>query len=816
MKLGELYYKIYDRIRRIVYIFRYNPFTEQGRRSIALELERQGIRRAQNIEIGDSLNLQSQQNSSSYTVDRSSTAQQAATTTPFAPTQLNHRNTAATVSPYQEYRCVSNNPLVCYKLQQTLEKALKAQFCSQCGFPVPLLEKQQIRGNQGTYQIKRILGKRGLGRLYTAIQENDARPIEIKEYLLPNRSFSDPEVVRQRQEAFTRLANIRSPDGKISDFRLLFPTEGIVDRQKKRCYLIFRGNLASLPTLSNYLAERGAMRDEQAIALLEQNLQSLEYLHGAKFKYSTGQLQTGLIHGNISLDSILIDLKETGFFAYLCDFSSIEELFEPAKFQTTSKTIAKDLQDLGAVGFYALTGQTPEPSSDRKLYPQEYDWPSVDRNLKHFILRLLAIDTPFENASTARVALRNLSVKHKAPTNDFTEESDELPKESKKKLRTPLILLVCLAIFLGLGSLLYSLFRSPNPSSEVPNDFIEVKKIKDTKDIKDLDQGDFKFTTVESGVSNYAFLTKLLRAGQSNLVEEIKERSDLEEIKFEHDPSEDKKEAIDKIQNPENTQFAIVSSFDEIEGGQGDLDFNTIAYDSLLVIVPYTSQKRPDSLATPLNGKITIEQLRKLYTGKIETWDELGENLPSREVKLFIPDNDEAIRLFEEKIFDNYNDIDRFQNLLDEGKITKLTTFEMVRRLKQDFESSSKIGGIGIGFLSQSFQQCGVYPLAIAKDGQSIQTIIESKTDKPITPTTADLCAKGGYQVDRQVFHDNKYPLTFSISVLYQGNNIKEPKYQIAPKFAEMLNTEEGQCLLKEVFLVSAKSVTNCSQYKNN
>lgn len=814
MKLGELYYKIYDRIRRIVYIFRYNPFTEQGRRSIALELERQGIRRAQNIEIGDSLNLQSQQNSS-YTVDRSSTAQQPATT-PFTPTQLNHRNTAATVSPYQEYRCISNNPLVCYKLQQTLEKALKAQFCSQCGFPVPLLEKQQIRGNRGTYQIKRILGKRGLGRLYTAIQENDDRPVEIKEYLLPNLSFSDPEVVRQRQEAFLRLANIRSADGKISDFRLLFPTEGIVDRQKKRCYLIFRGNLASLPTLSNYLAERGAMRDEQAIALLEQNLQSLEYLHGAKFKYSTGQLQTGSIHGNISLNSILIDLKETGFFAYLCDFSSIEELFEPAKLQTTSKTIAKDLQDLGAVGFYALTGQTPEPSRDRKLYPQEYDWPSVDRNLKHFILRLLAIDTPFENASTARVALRNLSVKHKAPTNDLTEESDELPKESKKKLRTPLILLVCLAIFLGLGSLLYSLFRGSNPSPEVSNEnFIEVKNIKDTKDIKDLDQGDFTFTTVESGVSNYAFLRKLLQAGQSNLVEEIESR-DLKEIKFQHDPSANKKEAIEKIQNPEDTQFAIVSSFDEIDEAQGKLNFNKIAYDSLVVIVPYTSQKRPDSLATPLNGKITIEQLRKLYTGEITNWEYLQG--PNREVKLFIPDNDEAIRLFEEKILKKNNAIDDFQRLLQEGKITKLTTFEMVRQLKQNFESDSKIGGIGLGFLSQSFGQCGVYPLAIEKDDRTIQTIIENKTDKPITPKTADLCAKGGYRVDLQVFHEKKYPLTFDISILYQGKDGKKPKYQIGPKFAEMLSTEEGQCLLKEVFLVPAKVVTkaDCSQYKDN
>ena len=798
MKLGDIYYRIQDGIRQFFHLFRYNPLTEEGRRLLFQELQREGIRRAENLEIPDSLNPQSQNTSTA-------TQTSSAVVNPVAPTLHPDISTPTVSSTYQEYRCLSNDPLFCYQLQQTWQVAPKAKFCSQCGFPLPLLEKQQIEGNRGLYQIRNLLGKRGIGRLYTGIQENNSQPVEIKEYLLPNRSFSDTEVVRQRQEAFMRVANIKAADGKTSDFRLLFPTEGIADREQKRCYLVFKGNLATLPTLNAYLAERGAMSAEQVVNLLDRSLQSLEYLHGAKFQYTSGQIQTGLNHGNISLDSLLVAVKEQHFFVYLSDFGFWEELFEPSRSQISSKTTADDLKGLGAVGFYALTGRKTDSQSGQLLDPQYSEhWPAVDRDLKNFILKLLGLNSSFESAKTAREALRDLSVNSKDERNSFTTEEQQEPQQNKKPWKKPVIAISLLAIVFGIGWLVLSLTRKQETAIESDKSLVPY-----ITDISEVPEGSFNFTTVRSGASNYVFLTKLLQARTTNLIEEIENR--LPQLSLNHIPSDNKKEAIAKI-DPDRVQFAVISSFNGIEGK--NLDGLTIAHDSILVFVPYTSKQRPGGLAAPLEGKITIEQLRSLYTGKIKNWTELGG--PDREVKLFVPERPEAIRIFKKLVFKNPNDLATFNNLLERGEIQKLKTFEIIRTIYQDFENKKRIGGIGFGFGSQVFEQCSIYPLALAQSGnRPVQTLIQLDTGEPITPKT-NLCVKGSYRFDERVFQNQEYPLAFPISVIYSDDNKKEPQYLIGKKFAQILTTEEGQCLLKEIFLVPLKPLNNCSKYKNN
>ncbi|MDJ0727821.1 MAG: hypothetical protein QNJ38_22190 [Prochloraceae cyanobacterium] len=804
MKLGDIYYRIADGIRQFFHLFRYNPLTEEGRRLLAQELQREGIRRAENIEVPNSFNPQSQNNTSTAVRSPSEFAASG-----FAPTVVGEISRETIPSTYEDYRCISNDPLICHQLQETLQAAPKAKFCSKCGFPLPLVAKQEIRGNRGIYQIRNLLGKRGMGRLYNAIRQHDSQAVEIKEYLLANRSFSDPEAVRYRQEVFLRVSNIRAADGKTSDFRLLFPTEGIADREQKRCYLIFQqSNLATLPTLNTYLKEQGAMSDEEVLSLFDRSLQSLEYLHNTKFQYSSGQIQTGLIHGNINLDSILVAIKEQQFFVYLSDFCFWEELFDPNKSQISNKTIAEDLKSLGKVGFYALSGGKTEPRSGQLVDPENSEqWPDCDRDLKNFILKLLEINSPFENTKIARLALRDLRLKNTNEKNLIATECEEEVRKPKF-WKKPLIAVSILAIVFGIGWLIFSANRKEK--QQVSTSKPDKSLVPYIKDIPEVPEGKFTFTTVKSGVSNYVFLTKLLQARTTNVIEEIENRQP--NLSLNHVVSTSKKEAIAKI-DPDRTQFALISSLDGIE--RDNLDGLTIAHDGIVVFVPYTSKQRPGGLAAPLEGRITIEQLRSLYTGKIKNWQEIGG--PDREVKLFVPNLPEAIRIFRKLVFDNPNDLAVFDSLLEKGEIEKLRTIEIIRTIYQDFEKTETIGGIGFGFISQVFDQCSIYPLALAEDGNlPIQTLIESNTGQPISPKT-NLCIKGGYyRVDERVFQNQEYPLAFPVSVIYLDDNKKEAKYQIGRKFAQMLTTEEGQCLLKEVFLVPLKPLNNCNKYKNN
>ncbi|NJR40381.1 MAG: hypothetical protein HC781_18095 [Leptolyngbyaceae cyanobacterium CSU_1_4] len=100
-------------------------------------------------------------------------------------------------SPYPQYRCTLGDPLNCREPLATMERATKD--CRICSFPATLAEKAEIWGRRGTYRVVRCLGRRGVGRLYEAIQLGTEQPMVIKEFLLPRRYFNTEEM-RQRQE----------------------------------------------------------------------------------------------------------------------------------------------------------------------------------------------------------------------------------------------------------------------------------------------------------------------------------------------------------------------------------------------------------------------------------------------------------------------------------------------------------------------------------------------------------------------------------------------------------------------------------------
>lgn len=90
------------------------------------------------------------------------------------------------------------------------------------------------------------------------------------------------------------------------------------------------------------------MSTAQVKLVLDQVLQTLEFLHQQKFALPMGQVQTGLVHGNLNLNSlVVIKGKEPEFgtrdFIYLCDLSLWEQLFEPFQTEAMNGSVAKDL-----------------------------------------------------------------------------------------------------------------------------------------------------------------------------------------------------------------------------------------------------------------------------------------------------------------------------------------------------------------------------------------------------------------------------------------------------------------------------------------
>lgn len=247
---------------------------------------------------------------------------------------------------YQEYRCYSNAPLNCDRPLQTVidtpeVKHLSVKYCTGCGFPAIIAQNVEIKGSRGIYKVNNFLSARGLGRMYWATRINDNQSVLIKEYLLPNKSYNDEEI-RERKETFKRVAGVSLADGRNQSFRLINPIEAIADERGERCYLIIQEVEVS-QTLREYLQNNGAMQAPQIREFLNQALQTLQFLHTQKLRLPNNQIQQGMAHGNISLDSTLIKLEKNQkqqsnqqFYIYFCDLAVWECLFEHPTVQTSN------------------------------------------------------------------------------------------------------------------------------------------------------------------------------------------------------------------------------------------------------------------------------------------------------------------------------------------------------------------------------------------------------------------------------------------------------------------------------------------------
>lgn len=722
-------------------------------------------------------------------------------------------------SLYPRYVCQQGEPLSCTLCQPTTPELTRIKHCLLCGFPTLLPPKAVMQGLRGRYQIESWLGQRGNGRMYRALQLGTNQPVVIKEYVLPSLYF-DAAMMRQQQAAFKNLAGLSLADGRVQDSRLVVPIDAIADDLENRCYLVMN-EAGAYPPLSQYLRQ-GAFTNTEVRWLLNQVLQTLEFLHGQKYRLPSGLMQTGIAHGNLNLHSLLIgsptapDLSlqtatlqsedlpvaspsgdpdrdrsvdalltshrssiptfDVAYFIYLCDLALWEQLFVPMQAQAVPRSINQDLVDLGYVAFYLLAGKVYTPNGDR-LDPRDAShWQTTDLFLKHFILRLMQLETPFESAEVARRELTQ------SPPLRLTALPITTAESPDPKARTPRWIWGLLSV-LGLGLLawlIWLVFFNPRLKPAIAHQVTRLQ------DVGGIPPGTFRYTATQDGIWHYVLQQpNLIQKGQT-LEQQLQLAQPKLQLNFQ--PTESPEAAIAQVRSGA-AAFAVVPLITALPD---DLEAITIAHDGLAIIVSYNYSNRDKGLPTELKGTISLEQLQQLYQARVTNWKELGVTvLP---VNLYQPQNRETVLAFQQRVFPN-------QPLMPSDRpqlIRTLPEFELFRTLIRDFEAD-QIGSIGFSSLSKVVGQCSVYPLALKMPGGTPIQAVVLNNNQAIAPST-DLCdRKGSYRPSVELIRSGQYPLAYPIAIVFPRRNDRPP---IGEKFAEMLKTQEGQTLLRQTGLV--------------
>jgi hypothetical protein len=693
------------------------------------------------------------------------------------------------------------------------------------------IEGQAIDGRRGRYQVGQPWNqdKQDQVRQYAGFWLANDTPVLIQEYLLTD--FNQREV-RQVKEQLEYLDSVVLRSGGVQDFRLIVPWDTFVDLNQKRGYLITKELPDSL-TLRQYLFQKRTMPAKQVRRVLSQVLQTLWFLHNHTIRFADGSTQKGLAHGNMTLDSLLLvtdhqlmGITEPQFHIYASDLTLWKVPFQRpdksaqlavhAPIQAnaiTQSAIDRDLLSLGVVGFYLLVGATndryPDPGSDPNTHPR---WAAVgDEPLKQLIRQLLHFDRSlsFDSAEQARKTLLDLPPESLVlmPVGTPTTSPDQ-PKV--KPLMAVLLVILLTGILISICWWLFQRLRSVIPAILPAEPLTSLKS-----DVADADfpTGQVKYAAV--GTNWCDALGNGRVAFGKTLQDELSDR----DPRFRHYRFEcmDQAKAIQRLQS---SQLGQPDQLDFVLGDWKQLKQlnqlqqytpTPIAFDGIVVFVAYSDPERGrranalESVPHALDGKISLDALREIYTGNI---DQLRQIYKSDQIKFqpYLPSDDQAsIDLFEQIIFQNHNpntqaqQIQQFQHQLTSQQVVKsLPINKIFGEVLGDFEQRNTIG-IGFGRLSKVFGQCSVYPLAIETAGREFPVLIQAN-DVTVNPAV-NLCdVKGSYWANTKMFNDGNYPLLYQLSVIYPQN--RQSSKQAAEALIRALKTDEGQCLLSEAGLV--------------
>lgn len=697
-----------------------------------------------------------------------------------------------------------------------------------------LVQGYEIRDRFGRrYEIGQCLSHTDRIRQYeaTPISQQKQR-VFIQEYL--TQSDSD------------YLAESNKQNGKVKEFRLLTPIDIIKDfyednPQDIRWYLIVEQLPKSL-TLREYLQRRHQpLTPTQVSKILKQVLQTLQFLHNCYEVRLSQSMRTGIGHGNLNLDSILLvhnetqspfDEEDEQFSIYLSRIALWENLIDSLESERNHPSLSKkafqqDLEDLGRVSYLLSGGKQEIPD-------QDFQWHQhCHPELKNFILRLYSGE--FKRASDAHRELLKLPLDRPLEpisANQIFVDSEQQPRsKSQRSWSIPLILLLATLVSLGILILGIRRFLSastpPNPANIVFNknsDLSQFAKVYIPSSLlnKSINySADQRWkTALKTSVgygANQSLANQLnpsqisLNLQPPNLFSFIREGNNTETLE---------NRIISALKNSQFIVTSLLGNELQLLQDSEQLEVEIIAYDALLAYVAFSDVQREGSLPKLLSGKISLDSLKQLYSDQPLTLKDLGiNNSPNQTIKRIsiCNKNPEEVflvtSLFENLAWKNEGEIDNFRNLIDQDKkaCTQTGYTKGQAIALAEFEQGGQ-ATIGIDLFSKVFNQCSVYPLAIVGEGKltAVQPIIQNNGSS-ITPET-DLCMdKGSYKPNPKVFEQGDYPLGYAIAVIYKKEGGKDSAGQV---FSNIMKTDEGQHLLHSAGLIPIREL-NPSREEN-
>jgi hypothetical protein len=660
---------------------------------------------------------------------------------------------------------------------------------------LPNLEGKEVKGHRGRYKVERLLSEDEPVYWYRGRSLSSNMSVMVKEYRLTELS---PKEIEQVQDNLDNVAPVSLKSGGVQDFRLINPWDMWVNVAEKRGYLIIRDLLEQRLTLRQYLKRTGKMPPRQVRRVLEQVLQSLWFLHNHKIRFADGKVESGLGHGNLSLDSLSIvpdpprDRSPTDdpqFHIYLSDLALWENAFQPHQSDPSFTDLGGqtelvpfdemlDLQALGHVGQALLWGEASAANQSLNS-PQ---WAAIaDPPLKHLIGQLL--DQDIGSAEAAYKAV--LALPEPGPEPEALASAPNPDANAAQGHPIGCIKLLLLMSFLAFGGWwswrwLASSGSQPSPiasllpaSPQPPSAILDITSLPPKRPVK----------YAVSSLWEEAMGQRRVAQTQ-NFQAELKQRDD----RF--------KNFLAISVSESNYQKALAArEIDFVLSAKNDTWDNTkfnqtiVAYDGLVVFVAASDPQRQGNVPRELQGKMSFERLRQIYGGEDQGFTP------------YKPNNQMEWELFWQVVLQHDPDkIQKFKQVTEKTQLSKNSQFE---KIFQDFENNpGQKKGIGFARLSKVFGQCSVYPLAIGEAGQEKQALIQADR-QPIQPAQIDLCnAKGSYWADPEAFRNKAYPLIYELAVIYPTDNPAP-----AEAFIAALKTDEGQCLLSETGLVPIEPV---------
>jgi serine/threonine protein kinase len=234
------------------------------------------------------------------------------------------------------------------------------------------------------YEIERVLGQGGMGRVYAARHARLGERVALKELLL-----ADPALAQQFLLEAKLLYGLRHP---------CFPTVKDYFTAGGKHYLVM--DLIAGDSLQDLLDRERALAEPEVRAVIAQLLEGLAHLHGL-----------GVVHRDIKPGNIMVD-RAAGR-AVLVDFGIAKALAHaahtvaavrgaftphmapPEQYRGEPSTFATDVYQVGATAYYAATGVLPPESvrlrSDAELPDPRLCAPALSAAFARAVLRAMAL-----------------------------------------------------------------------------------------------------------------------------------------------------------------------------------------------------------------------------------------------------------------------------------------------------------------------------------------------------------------------------------------------------------------------------------------